>query len=104
MTMMMMSSTSPRNCFVQNDPNDDAKRTQRTIWRFVSSMSRDVRPFGRARGVLLPCRERERERNSAVFLENGRKISKEKEGEMPPIQSHAFGRKEEEEEEGDEGK
>ena len=69
MTMMMvlttmMSSTSPRNCFVQNDPNDfDAKRTRRTIWRFVSSMSRDVvRPFGRARGVLSPCRERERER------------------------------------------
>jgi|TARA_B100001113_G_C20574007_1_gene390223 hypothetical protein len=37
MTMMMvlttmMSSTSPRNCFVQNDPNDfDAKRTQRMI-------------------------------------------------------------------------
>ena len=63
MMMMMMSSTSPRNCFVQNDPNDfDAKRTRRTIWRFVSSMSRDVvRPFGRARGVLSPCRERERE-------------------------------------------
>ena len=66
MMMMMMSSTSPRNCFVQNDPNDfDAKRTRRTIWRFVSSMSRDVRPFGRARGVLSPCRERERERERA---------------------------------------
>ena len=90
MMMMMMSSTSPRNCFVQNDPNDfDAKRTRRTIWRFVSSMSRDVvRPFGRARGVLSPCRERERERErertSAVFFKNGRKISKKKMGKMPP--------------------